>query len=351
MEIPGGVALKLSPPPPTFDPFGPDYADWVMSTYRRLANLETYKAAVHEADRNVTEDVPLNHYFPFNTGELSFIGRYLAGVGLVLSELGLPPGSRVVEYGVGWGHVATALARAGHNVTCVDIEPKFLRLTQRQAERLGCEVSVYRGAFGDSPFSHDDARADAVVFFEAFHHAFNHVDVLRRLRRDVLRPGGVLILGAEPVHPDFPVPWGIRPDGHALWAVRHQKWMELGFQEEYLIRALLREGFVVSRTQVETLGLFGLLYRARLHEKSVRLGETLLPDTEAASWAPVSSSQEPWRWAQVDSRATLDCNPAWAAITVKVSNRLPVPLNAAIDASSDRRVLGIAVDEICYHEG
>jgi hypothetical protein len=141
--------------------------------------------------------------------------------------------------------------------------------------------------------------------------------------------------------------------------------------------------------------LFGLLYRARLHEKSVRLGETLLPDTEAASWALVSSSQEAWRWAQVDSRATLDCNPAWVAITVKVSNRLPVPLNAAIDAggagpairrsftpgeqarlsialpatgrelrvwsetavpaqlgvSSDRRVLGIAVDEICYHEG
>lgn len=286
IDLLNDVSLNISPPPSSSEPFGPDYANWVMSTYRRLAGVDAYQPLTHEADRNVTEKLPFSQYFPFNTEDLSFIGRYLTGVGLILTELNLQPRSRVVEYGVGWGHVSASLARAGHHVTCVDIEAKFLQLVHRQAESLGCVVATHHGEFGESPFAPDEPRADAVVFSEAFHHAFDHLRVLRRLRQDVLRPGGILILAAEPVHPAFPVPWGIRPDGHALWAVRRHKWMELGFQEDYLLRALLREGFVVSRTHVEQLGPFGLLYRGRLHEGRVRLTETLLPSTEAASWAP-----------------------------------------------------------------
>ncbi len=147
------------------------------------------------------------------------------------------------------------------------------------------------------------------------------------------------MLASEPVHPAFPLPWGIRPDGHALWAVRRHKWMELGFQEDYLLRALLREGFLVSRTNVEALGSFGLLYRGRLHDGRVRLSETLLPSMEAASWAPAPPQKEPWLWAQVDSRMTLDHDPGWAAVTVMVTNHLPVPLNAAIDAGGPGPVM------------
>jgi SAM-dependent methyltransferase len=395
MQVLNGVAVNIPLPPSMSDPFSQDYADWVMATYLRLARLEAYEPSIHEADRNVTEDIPFQRYFPFNTRDVSFIGRYLTGVGMVLTELALQPGSCVVEYGVGWGHVSTALARAGHRVICVDIEPKFLQLVSRQAESMGCTVATHRGAFGDSPFAPDGTRADAVIFFEAFHHAFDHLDVLRRLRHCVLRSGGVLVLAAEPVHPEFPVPWGIRPDGHALWAVRRHKWMELGFQEDYLLRALLREGFLVSRTRVDALGSFGVLYRAQLHDGRVCLSETLLPGTEAASWAPVPPTSESCLWAQVDSRVTLDGNPKWISITVMISNHLPVPLNATMDAggagpairhrfkpgeqfelrislpqtgreirvwsetaspaelgiNSDRRSLGVAVQEIRYHAG
>jgi len=395
MHVLGDVVVDIPPPPSAGDPFGPDYAAWVMSTYRRLARLDAYEPATHEADRNVTEDLPFRRYFPFNTGDVGLIGRYITGVGMILTELALPAGSRIVEYGVGWGHVAAALARAGHQVTCVDIEPKFLRLASRQAASLGSAITTHHGAFGDAPFPPDGPRADAVVFFEAFHHAFDHLNVLHRLRHEVLRPGGILVLAAEPIHPEFPVPWGIRPDGHALWAVRRHKWMELGFQEDYLLRALLREGFLVSRTRVDALGSFGLLYRARLHEGSLRLSDTLLPGTEAASWAPAPPAGEPWRWAQVDSRATLDHDARWTAITVAVANHLPVPLSATIDAggpgpavsrkfmageqadlllplpwtgrelrvwsetaipaecgvNDDRRPLGLAVQEIRYHAG
>lgn len=394
MGVLAGIAVAL-PPPPAVDPSGPEYAAWVMDTYRRVAAIGRYEPAEHEADRNVRADLPLAQFFPFSTKDTSFIGRYMVGVGMILAELGLPPGSRVVEYGVGWGHVAAALARAGHQVTCVDIEGKFLALAERQAESLGCAVAVHRGAFGDRPFPQGAPGADAVVFFEAFHHAFDHQEVLRRLRRDVLRPGGTLVLAAEPVHPDFPVPWGLRPDGHALWAVRRHKWMELGFREDYLLRSLVREGFVVSRTRIEALGSFGLLYRGTLHEGRVRFGEGLLPSGEAASWAPMPAGGEPRRWAQVDSRATLDHDPGWTAVTVAAMNHLPVPLAAALDAggpgpavrrtfapgeraeirialppsgrelrvwsetavparlgvNDDGRVLGVAVEELHYHGG
>jgi SAM-dependent methyltransferase len=326
------VAVEITPPAAAADAFSAGYADWVMQTYRRIAAIDAYDVEAHEADRNVVPDLALPEYFPYSTRDLGFIGRYMAGVGMILAELGLPPGSRIVEYGVGWGHVAAALARAGHDVTVVDIEAKFLRLAQRQAEALGCRIGTHYGAFGDRPFPSGEPRADAVVFFEAFHHAFEHLDVLRRLRKDVLRPGGVLLLAAEPVHPAFPYPWGIRPDGHALWAVRRHKWMELGFQEDYLIRALIREGFLVSRIHVEALGPFGLLYRARLHDGHVSTRGLMLPATEAASWAAQPSEGEPHLWAQVDSRATLDHDPSWAGMTVVAANHMPVPLAVTMDA-------------------
>jgi SAM-dependent methyltransferase len=332
MAVLNSVNVSMAPPSSAADPFGPDYADWVMDTYRRIAAIGAYEPTAHEVDRNVAADLPLPQYFPYSTHDLGFIGRYMAGVGMILAELDLPPGSRIVEYGVGWGHVSAALARAGHDVTVVDIEAKFLRIAQRQAEALGCRINTHHGAFGERPFPPQAPGADAVVFFEAFHHAFEHNDVLHRLRRDVLRPGGTLVLAAEPVHSGFPFPWGVRPDGHALWAVRRHKWMELGFQEDYLLRALIREGFLVSRARLEALGSFGLLYRGRLHDGAVRTSGIMLPANEMVSWAAQPPQGEPHLWAQLDSRATLDHDPGWSHITVTAANLLPVPLAVAMDA-------------------
>ncbi len=389
------ISVAMPQPPTASDPFGSDYANWVMASYRRVAGVDACEPLAPEVDDDGQTDLRLAQCFPFGTGDPGFTGRYMSGVGMILAELDLPPGSRVVEYGAGWGHVAATLARAGYQVTCVDSEATFLHLAQREAESLGCVVATHQGALGDRPYAPGEPGAAAVVFFETFHHAFDHLDVLHRVRREVLQPGGVLVLAAEPVHSTFPNPWGLRPDGNALWAVRRKGWMELGFQEDYLLRALLREGFLVSRTHVEALGPFGLLYRGRLHDGRVRPGETLMPSVEAASWAPALPQGEPRLWAQVDSRMTLDHAPGWAAVTVTLTNHLPVPLTAAIDAggagpvtrrtfaageqcalaiplprigrelrvwsetavpaqlgvNNDRRALGIAVEELRYHAG
>lgn len=343
MAILNGVVVDLAAPPDV-DPFSPAYAQWVMGTYLAVTGHDRYEPLRDEADRNVSIDLPLSEYFPFSTGDDDFIGRYLGGVGLILASLGLPARSRIVEYGIGWGHVAANMARAGHHVTCVDIEAKFLALAQRQAAAFGCTVAIHHGEFGASPFRTGEERAAAVVFSEAFHHAFDHLGVLRKLRTDVLAPGGVLILAAEPIYPNYVVPWGIRPDGHAVWAVRRHGWMELGFSEDYLITALLREGFIVTRTQVASLGPFGLLYRAQLHEGSLELGKTLLPPEEAMSWATPHPEDQGRRWAQEMSIATLDHDPKWSTLTIDLWNPHAVPLDidigVGIGAPTTRRRVG-----------
>jgi SAM-dependent methyltransferase len=310
--------------PTGLDPFGEDYRRWVKALYTQVSRMEGYNPHACELDRNVDPALPLGDFFPYSTRKADFIGSYLMGVGFVLRSLALPAGSRVIEYGVGWGHISTALARAGFEVTCVDIEPKFLELTDRQARAAGAAVSTYLGEFGTDPYA-GAIHADGIVFFEAFHHSLDHRAVLAQLRR-ILRPGGRLILCGEPIDPTFPVPWGIRPDGHSLWAIRSFGWMELGFSEDYFLRLMLLSGFSVEKLIQPDLGLFGLLYRCTLHGGDFHLGESLLPSDEEVTWAP--QSEETYRFSQAASWVTLDGAPEWRSITVHAANYLALPLTA-----------------------
>lgn len=372
--------------PTNLDPLGGDYLQWVKAVHARVSKIERYDPHECELDRNVNPDLPLADFFPYSTRNADFVGSYLIGIGLILRNLGLPAGSRVIEYGVGWGHVSAALARAGFDVTCVDIEPKFLEVTARQTRAAGTEVRTYAGEFGADPYG-GMAKADGVVFFEAFHHSLNHQEVLGRLRR-ILRPGGRLILCGEPINPGFPVPWGIRTDGHALWAIRSFGWMELGFNEDYFLRLMLQSGFSVEKHFQPDLGTLGLLYRCTLHGGDFHPGESLLPSDEAATWAP--ASEKSCRFSQTASRLTLDAAPEWRSIAIHAANYLPVSIMATfycglarfqhqfaagerqkirlsllpshrelhigsetrvpaqIGAGSDKRSVGIAVERITY---
>ena len=66
--------------------------------------------------------------------------------------------------------------------------------------------------------------------------------LLRALHRAV-KPEGQIYLASEPVFPAYPVPWGVRMDGEALWAMRNFGWLELGFDEAYFREALARTGW------------------------------------------------------------------------------------------------------------
>jgi len=224
------------------DPFSEAYRDFQMRLYERIAGRR-YEVA-HEATAIDVADC-IARPFPFLTQSCVTAGQHFGAIGHLLRSMSLPPGARILELGPGWGNTTLALAQLGFEVTAVDVEARFCEVIRRRAERLGVPVRVVNADF----FWVESAAEifDAVVFFECFHHCADHLRLLRAVQR-VVGPEGRVYFGAEPVLADYPVPWGLRMDGEALWAIRQFGWLELGFSERYFRQALLRTGWLSRKS-------------------------------------------------------------------------------------------------------
>ncbi len=265
------------------DPFSPAYRKSVIDSYLSVTGLSFYDPAANELSN--FQEVPYapRAQFPYSMGEALAVGNYLVGVGLVMQHVSVPAaGSYIIEYGPGWGHLTTSLGQAGYDIAAIDIEPAFVDLINDRATKMDLPVKAYVGKFGDRPDG--DRLVDAVIFLESFHHSLEHVDVLKKIY-SWLKVGGEVIFGAEAIYPDFDCPWGIRRDGHAIWAVHKLKWMELGFSEDYFSKLMIRLGFSLSKTKIDNVGPFGLVYKA-VKSNYIDLTNTLLPSNEISTWAP-----------------------------------------------------------------
>jgi ubiquinone/menaquinone biosynthesis C-methylase UbiE len=223
------------------EPQGRDYAEFQFELYRRLAG-KPY-CIENEATRFDVEKAA-RCPFPYSTQNTLVASDQYTAIGAILRHLKLPPGSRIVEFGPGWGNTTIALAQLGMQVTAVDIEPRFCELIQRRATMHGVTVETVNADFLWIESSHE--QFDAALFFECFHHASDHRRLLRGLW-SALKPEGRLLLAAEPVSPDFPMPWGLRMDGQSLWSIRKHGWFELGFNESYFVEALTSEGWIALK--------------------------------------------------------------------------------------------------------
>lgn len=219
------------------DPFSDEYRMAQMQLYRHLSGKsyrpenERTKFDIDAADRRP---------FPFYTGSCRTAGFFTMGLGYLLHTLGLEPGARVLEFGPGWGNTTIAMAMLGLQVTAVDIEPDFCELLRRRARRHDVDVTVVNADFFWAESV--EKTFDAVVFFESFHHCQDPHRLVQALDR-VVKPGGRIFFAAEPIAPDFPLPWGLRMDGESLWAIRQNGWMELGFREDHFRAMLARAGW------------------------------------------------------------------------------------------------------------
>jgi SAM-dependent methyltransferase len=109
-----------------------------------------------------------------------------AVVGAMAAELGLAPGSPVLDLAAGTGKLTRALVAFGLDVTAV--EP-----TAEMRERLAANVGAERirdGVAEEIPL--DDESVDAVTVADGFHW-FEPAPALAEIRR-VLRPGGGLAI-------------------------------------------------------------------------------------------------------------------------------------------------------------
>jgi SAM-dependent methyltransferase len=316
------------------DPFSEGYRDWVLQLYRRLSKRPGYDPRINELSPFASK---LNAQIvsPYNSHESGLVGEMLICYGFIIRTLNLKPGSRVLEYGPGSGQLVINLARVGMRASTIDVDPGYVRCIREQCRALGLSVRAKQGQFGET--IEPGERYDAVLFFEAFHHALEHIDLLARLD-EVVADDGVIVFAGEPVvsatghwAPTVPFPWGPRLDLLSVRATRRLGWMELGFQETYFLRLLLRSGWVV-RKHFCSLTDRGTMYVARKNRGQAAPGETLLPEDEESTWHPPEGRS---RWTRGRSVMTLDARPRWSSARVSVSNHAPFPMPVLVSAGGD----------------
>ena len=203
---------------------------------------------------NETSPFDLNHAklrpFPHQTGSPAVVGEQLIAQGFLLKALSfLPPKARLLEFGPGWGNTTLHFLQLGYSVKAVEIDEKFVELVRHRGAAFADQLDVVQGDM--LSFTTADSF-DAAIFFECFHHCADHVQLIRQVKQ-MLRPGGVLVLASEPIG-KYPYPWGVRLDGQSLWAMRRYGWLELGFETSYLFGVLEKEGFRVERRREPSLG-------------------------------------------------------------------------------------------------
>jgi ubiquinone/menaquinone biosynthesis C-methylase UbiE len=162
----------------------------------------------------------------WGAGDYAVLSERIAEVGeLVAQRAAIEPGMRVLDVACGAGNAALPAARAGGQVTGLDLTPSLLEAGRAKAASEGLELEWVEGDAEELPF--DDGSFDRVL--STFGHMFapRHRQTADEMLR-VCRPGGSIVtaswtaegvfgaMGAAsapfmPPPPDFaspPVLWG-----------------------------------------------------------------------------------------------------------------------------------------------
>ncbi len=131
----------------------------------------------------------------------SFTKNTMEEVNFVLEELGLPPGSRILDVGCGTGRHAVELARRGYQITGVDISAGMLAEAEKAAREADVEVELIHA---DATRFMSDKLFDAAICLceGAFSllggedDPYEHDLAILRNIRAALRPGARFVLTA-----------------------------------------------------------------------------------------------------------------------------------------------------------
>lgn len=233
------------------DPFSREYRSQVLRLYTNISGRTEYAPKVNELTHYLSDESERLPIY-YSAGTTSYAGTMLAAMGSILQTMNLKRGQRLLEYGSGEGGISLEAAKCGVDVTVVDIERRFLNIVRKRAEAAGVHIETILGEFGfEAP-----GQFDTILFFEAFHHCLDHVEMASAIKK-MIKPGGRLILSGEPVigphnehwRPAVPYAWGLRMDGVSYRSIKNYGWMELGFDHGYLMEALGRAGYSCEFTQ------------------------------------------------------------------------------------------------------
>jgi 2-polyprenyl-3-methyl-5-hydroxy-6-metoxy-1,4-benzoquinol methylase len=224
----------------SLDPFGEDYVEQQLALYREMSGRDfdqlTNEHTILEVDKHVAAINPYDHGSP--GGLAQHIERLSRAI-----RLGAPPrGSRFLDMGCGWGLSSEIAAYCGLSVTAVDVNPDFVNLVNRRAQRLGHDIVAQQGTFDTFESDH---RFSMILFYECFHHALRPWTLLDRMARHLM-PGGRIVLAGEPINSYWWTHWGMRLDPLSVYCIHKFGWLESGWSVEFLDRCLKRAGLFVQ---------------------------------------------------------------------------------------------------------
>ena len=248
--------------PSDIEPNSEQFLKYQLDLWRTISARSIYDPIACETNDYIASDISIQTTYPFSSQHPQEIGSYFLGVANIVQKLPVPVGSRIVEFGVGYGHLTRMLANIGYTVEAVDIESRFLELLPKLA--LPGAQPIYRRHMAFADADYEAASVDAFIFYECFHHCLDFASLVRKMRQ-ALKPGGCIIFAAEAFYDDwFDFPWGVRLDGHSVWAIRNFGWMELGFRKSYIGNFLTEEGLTLDWSSLTEAGAYGELLIARL---------------------------------------------------------------------------------------
>jgi len=106
----------------------------------------------------------------------------------ILAKLRLQPGMKIVEIGGGWGSLAISLAKAGADVTSLNVSPEQIAIAQERVESAGVADKV---RFLQRDYREFEGAFDRVVSVGMMEHVgVGHLDAYFAKVRDLLAPGG-----------------------------------------------------------------------------------------------------------------------------------------------------------------
>jgi 2-polyprenyl-3-methyl-5-hydroxy-6-metoxy-1,4-benzoquinol methylase len=228
----------------SLDPFGEDYTEQQVALYREISDRDVDQELNEQTEVNVEDHLLTPN--PYATFAPAAAAIHMGRVARAVQYSGLDAGSHVIDMGCGWGMSTEVMAYAGFRVTSLDINPSFVELVNRRADRLGHPVEAVVGRFDHIP---GDTQYDGALFYECLHHAIRPWEVLGYVHSR-LKPGGKLMIAGEPFNRDWRH-WGIRTDPYSLYCIRKFGWFESGWTGDFLNQCLIRVGFEVERMKHE----------------------------------------------------------------------------------------------------
>lgn len=244
LECPEADKLK------DLDPFSKEYKDAALKLYFVIRGKDTLDYDPARDEKSGLGEVPniFTDVTPWSFKSSQMMSEMMFSWGQMFKALDIqdPANTTVLEYGSGSGQFILSVARMGCKAFAVDIDQPSLNVISEQARIMNLDVQTDRNTFGKG---FEGSKFDRIVFFEAFHHAFEFIELVGTLK-ERLEKGGSLIFCGEPVvgEPTGSVPyaWGPRLDGLSAICIRNYGWMELGFTQEFFTTMLNNAGYLID---------------------------------------------------------------------------------------------------------